>query len=368
MKKVAIVSNSSWSFVNFRFNLIKEIKNKGYSIALIAPEDEYSNILPYDYFSIKIKNKVTNPIEEILLIYKFYRLYKKIKPDIILHFTTKPNIYGTIASKLCNIPCINNITGLGVVFTRKSILSKIVLKLYKCSQKYAAKVFFQNNDDLKLFLEKKIINNFKADLLPGSGVDTEKFKPISRSKKSNNFIFLLFGRMLYDKGVGIYVEAARILKKKYKNLEFQLLGFLDLQNPSSISTEQMRVWEKVGIINYLGTTDNVRDIIAGADCIVLPSFYGEGVPRSLLEAASMGKPIITTNNVGCREVIDDGITGFLCNPRDTQDLILKMEKMMSLSEKERIIMGKKGRQKILCDFNERLVIEKYIKLIEGTLS
>jgi glycosyltransferase involved in cell wall biosynthesis len=155
------------------------------------------------------------------------------------------------------------------------------------------------------------------------------------------------------------------LKRKYKNLEFQLLGFLDVQNPSAISQKQMESWEKEGIIHYLGSTDDVRNIIAGVDCVVLPSFYREGIPRSLLEAASMAKPIITTNNVGCNEVVDDEINGFLCKPMDTQDLIMKMEKMIFISKEDRIRMGEKGREKILKEFNEHIVIRKYVQSIEN---
>ena len=170
--------------------------------------------------------------------------------------------------------------------------------------------------------------------------------------------------MLWDKGVNEYVEAANIIKNKYPNVEFQLLGFLDVENKSAISKEQMQEWADAGYVNYLGTSDNVKEVIAESDCIVLPSLYREGTPRALLESASMAKPIITTNNVGCRDVVDNGVNGYLCEVRNAQDLADKMEKMLNLSEDERKVMGKAGRKKMIKQFDESIVINKYLEAIQ----
>ena len=369
MKKIVICSNTAWSIYNFRLNLIRSLKNEDYEVVIIAPYDEYAEKLKseFEYYDVFMNNKGTNPVEDIKTLWNYYNLYKKIKPSIVLNFTIKPNIYGTLACGFLNIKTINNIAGLGTLFINQNLITKLVKFLYKISQRKATKIFFQNKDDYHLFLNEKLVDKNKCDILPGSGVDTEKFKPIGIEKKDNIFRFLLIARMLWDKGVGEYIEAARIIKQKYKNVEFQLLGPIGVDNPQAISKEQIDKWVSEGIVNYLGVSDNVKEYIAKADCIVLPSFYREGVPRTLLEAASMQKPIITTNSVGCKEVVDDGINGYLCEVRNTKDLANKMEKMLNLSEEDRIKMGKAGRKKIIEKFDEKIVIDKYLKTIREIL-
>ena len=368
MGKIAIVSNASWNIYNFRLNLARALKQNGYEVVLIAPYDEYSDRLSkeFEYYNIYMNNKGTNPIEDLKTTFEFYKLYKKIKPEIVLHFTIKPNIYGTIACNLLGIKTINNIAGLGTLFIKQNFVTKIAKYLYKYSQNKADKIFFQNRDDFELFTNEKLVNKNKCDILPGSGVDTNKFRPVQIKKKNNTFRFLLIARMLWDKGVGEYVEAAKIIKQKYKNVEFLLLGAIGVDNPTAISKETMKEWKKEGIVKYLGTTDNVKVEIAKANCIVLPS-YREGTSRVLLESAAMAKPIITTNVPGCKEVVDDGVNGFLCEVKNANDLANKMEMMLNLSESERIEMGIKGRQKVVKEFDEKIVIKKYLKTINDLL-
>jgi glycosyltransferase involved in cell wall biosynthesis len=267
---------------------------------------------------------------------------------------------------MLNIPTINNIAGLGTLFIKQNFVTEIAKFLYKFSQKKATKIFFQNQDDFKIFIEEKLIQKEKCDILPGSGVDVEKFLPIEK-KENVIFRFLLVSRMLWAKGIQEFVEASVIIKNKYKNVEFQLLGHLDVESPTAISKVQMDIWVKNGFVNYLGTSDDVRVEISEADCVVLPSFYREGTPRILLESASMEKPIITTNNVGCKDVVDDGINGFLCNIKDSVDLASKMEKILNLTQSERNFMGKEGRKKMLNFFDEKIVINKYVKAVEEIL-
>ena len=367
MKKIVLSSNTSWSIYNFRYELVKELL-KNYEVIVVAPKDKYSTKLidlGCKYYDIYIDNKGTNPKNDLKTFFEYYNLYKKINPDITLHFTIKPNIYGNLACNLLNIPVINNVTGLGSVFIKENIITKIVKMMYKVAFKNSF-VFFQNKDDLELFLKEKLIKkNF--DVLPGSGIDTEKFKPIEVKKKDNVFSFLLIARMLWDKGIGEYVEAANIIKQKYKNIEFLLLGAVGIDNPTAIPKEEIEKWQNQGIVKYLGTTDSVKEKIAKADCVVLPSYYREGTPRVLLESAAMAKPIITTDNVGCRDVVDDGINGYLCEVKNSQDLADKMEKMITLSEEERIKMGRSGREKVIKEFDEKIVIDKYLKVIEEKL-
>ena len=367
--KIAIVSNTSWNLYNFRRSLANAIKEAGYDVVMIAPYDNYSELLKNDfiYKNVDIDNDGTNPIQDIKTVFSFFFVYKNVKPDVILSYTIKPNIYGTVAASFLRIKIINNISGLGTVFITKNLLTKIAKILYKLSHRYAAKVFFQNEDDYNLFLEKNLISKEKADILPGSGIDTDLFKPVENVKKDGIFRFLLIARLLKDKGVFEYIDAARKIKKQYKNVEFQVLGALDVSNITAISREAVNRWVDEEVITYLGHTDDVRKFIAQADCIVLPS-YREGTPRTLLEAASMAKPIVTTNTVGCKDVVDDGKTGFLCKVKNVNDLATKLTRMLNLSSQECEKMGKLGREKIIREYNEKIVIKKYLDTIKEVLN
>ena len=368
MKRIAIVTNNSWYAWNMRLNLGFALQKQGYEVVFICPYDKYSENIKehFKYVDLELNQNGTNPIEDLKNIYGYYKIYKDIKPDIVLHYTIKPNIYGTIVASMLNIPTINNIAGLGILFVKQSLITKIAKWLYKFSQKKATKIFFQNQDDFKIFVDEELIAQEKCDVLPGSGVDIEKFKPVEK-EDDGVFRFLVASRMLWEKGIQEFVEAAKIIKQKYPNVQFQILGHLDVHNPSAISKEQMNIWVKDGHVNYLGSSDNVRIEISNADCIVLPSFYREGTPRILLESASMAKPIITTNNVGCRDVVDDGINGYLCEVRNAQDLASKMELMINLPDTDRETMGEAGRKKMVEEFSEEIVINKYIESISEIL-
>jgi len=360
-KKIVLSSNTSWSIFNFRFRLIKELL-KNYEVIIVAPKDKYSEKiinLGCKYYDIYIDRKGTNPINDLKTFWQYYRLYKKIKPNIALHFTIKPNIYGNFVSQLLGIPVINNITGLGTLFIKKNFITYLAEIMYKIAFRNSF-VFFQNKEDKELFVQKNLVKRY--DVLPGSGIDTEEFKPIKIEKKDNIFRFLLIARMIWDKGIGEYVEAAKIIKQKYKNVEFLLLGPVGVDNPTAIPKEQIDKWKKEGIVKYLGTTDDVKSEIAKVDCVVLPS-YREGISRVLLEAAAMEKPLIATDIAGCKEVVENGINGYLCKVKDAKDLADKMEKMLNLSEDKRKEMGKAGREKMIKEFDERIVIEKYLEAI-----
>jgi len=365
-KTIAIVINTSWNIFNFRLGLLKALEKEGYKIVVIAPRDEYSKKLEdmgFEYYDININNKGTNPFEDTKLIYNFYKLYKKIKPDILLHYTIKPNIYGSLAAGLLKIPIISNISGLGTVFLNNSLSSKIAHILYKIALKVPQKVFYQNSHDRELFISSHLVNKTKTDLLPGSGIDTDKFKhSVEQENKTGSLNFLFIARLLKDKGLVEYVEAAKRFNGDDK-IEFFVLGSFYEANPTAISEDEMNHWVENNIINYLGTTDDVKSAIKKADCIVLPS-YREGLSRVLLEAASMAKPIITTNVPGCKEVVDDGVNGYVCKVKDVDSLAKQIKKMILLSDKERKEMGQRGRDKVINSFDEKIVIDKYIETIK----
>ncbi|WP_370545935.1 glycosyltransferase family 4 protein [Edwardsiella tarda] len=370
MRTIAITANTSWYLFNFRRNTIVNLLNNGYKVIVVAPRDDYTDRLSdlgCIFLNVKIDQGGANPINDIVSFFYFIKIYAFNHIDLVLNFTPKNNIYSTLAAKIFGIKVINNIAGLGFLFNHSGIKTKIARVLYKYSQKFCDKIFFQNDEDMGLFLKHRISSAVISERLPGSGVDLNRFS-VMRAEDDNVIRFLLIARMLYDKGVGHYVEAARVLRSKYgSKVEFNLLGFLDVNNPSAVSKEQMQLWVDEGIVNYLGVSDSVEKEIARVDCMVLPSFYREGVPKSLLEAGAMGKPIVTTDNVGCRETVEHGVNGFLCEPRSTESLIVMLDKMIQLSHQERLNMGYESRKKIEREFDEQIVINKYLDAIKSVL-
>ncbi|KAF5033036.1 N,N'-diacetylbacillosaminyl-diphospho-undecaprenol alpha-1,3-N-acetylgalactosaminyltransferase [anaerobic digester metagenome] len=363
---IVITSNTSWYIYNFRKNTIKSLIERGHSVLAIAPKDQYSSRLKQlgcIFLHIPLDQGGTNPIKDIITFISFLKIYFLHKPNIILNFTPKNNIYSTLAASIFHIPCINNIAGLGFLFVNESFSSKIARLLYKISQHKAKLIFFQNDDDRELFLRHNLSDKNATDRIPGSGVDLSRFH-FTPAKDDGVVKFILVARMIYDKGVCEYVDAARIIKQKYSNTKFFLLGFLDVNNPSAVSKYDMNIWVSEGIVEYLGVSDSVENEISKVDCVVLPSTYREGIPKSLLEAGAVGKPIITTNSIGCKEVVIDGVNGFLCKPKNSVDLAEKMEKIILMSHQDRLSMGYRGRLRIEKDFDEQLVINKYLDAIE----
>ena len=370
MKKIVLVANTSWSMIKFRSGIIKRLISEGYRLYVVAPYDHFADDLEKMgciYIDIPMNNKGTNIFADLLLMKRLYTLYKELHPDLIFHYTIKPNIYGTLAAKKAGIKSIAVITGLGYTFINDNLTAKVAKFLYKLSLKHATQVWFINVEDRNKFLLYNLVPRNKIELLPSEGVDVDYYKPMPSSKEDEKFHFILIARMLWDKGVGEYVKAAKELRKKYPHVTWQLLGFIDAQNPKAISKEQMEYWAQEGYIEYLGTAEDVRPYIAQADCIVLPS-YREGMSMILLESASMGKPIIATNVPGCRDLINHKVSGLLCKARDYCDLMQQMEKMLRLSPEERVQMGIAGREIITSEYNQELVIEKYLATIQLLLS
>jgi len=368
-KKVIIALNTAWNLLNFRSGLIRALVAVGYEVVAVAPPDEYADrlsVLGCRFVPLPMDNQGTHPVRDLLLLWRFFWMMRAERPHVYLGYTVKPNVYGSLAARALGIPVINNIAGLGAVFIKGGWLNQLVRGLYRVALSRSREVFFQNDDDRQLFITSRLVPEGVTDLLPGSGIDLAKFSPVPLPA-GTPVRFLLIARMLWDKGVGEFIEAARQLKQRGVDAECCLLGFLDVQNPAAISRQQMNDWVAEGAVRYLGVSDNVREEIAQADCVVLPS-YREGTPRTLLEAAAMARPIVTTDAVGCREVVDDGINGYLCKPKDASDLADKMELIVSLSHAEREAMGLRGREKVEREFDEQIVICKYLSAIEEVLA
>jgi glycosyltransferase involved in cell wall biosynthesis len=363
MKNIVLVSNTSWYLYNFRLSIIHQLLDKGCKVYCIANYDDYTEKLiaqGVNYIQSRVGNKGTNPVSDLQYFRFLKSTYASIQPDFIFHYTIKPNIYGSLAAGSLNLRSIAVVSGAGYAFLREGLLNKLVRQLYTMAARKSLELWFVNKDDQLMFVDRKIVPENKTKVLPGEGINTEHFKrEDAYPSVKDGFTFILSARMLWDKGVGVYVDAARKVKEKYPSAKFQLLGFIDDLNPSSIGREQIDSWVKEGVVEYLGVTDNVRTFLVKANCFVLPSYYREGVPRALLEAASLEMPIITTDNVGCREVVKDGYNGYLCLSRDVDSLQQKMEAVLSRSYDELKQMGANGRRKVIAEFHERLVLQYY---------
>ena len=371
-KLIAFVSNSAWSVYNFRLDVIKHLMQQGYQLLILAPDDDYSVLLQElgcKYVPLNFNNKTENPFNDYLFYLQLKKLYRQYKPDFIFHFVAKPNIYGSMAAATQGIPSVAVITGLGYPFARRNWLYWLVKHLYKKALKKTTEVWFLNNEDAKIFITEKIVNIEKVKVLPGEGVNIEHFSPCYNGlpKPNNKFTFLMSTRLLKSKGVSLYADAARILKKKNYDVQFDLIGFFEKHHPDSITQEEINKWEKEGLMKYKGFAKDVRPFLQQADCFVFPSFYNEGVPRSLMEAASMELPIITSLNRGCKEVVLNNSTGYICTIHDPFDLADKMEKMINLSPEERKRMGKNGRSLVSKKFNVEKVIDEYVETLNHDL-
>jgi glycosyltransferase involved in cell wall biosynthesis len=355
--------------VNFRAGLIASLRERGYRVVALAPPDEYSDRLAgigAEFEPIAMDKQGVSPVRDLLLFARYWRALRRLRPDVFLGYTAKPNVYGSLAAHALGIKVINNVAGLGTAFIREGLLTKIVTTLYRRAFRRSATIFFQNGEDLRLFVGSGIVDPAKARLLPGSGIDLARFAPAPARSCDGEFRFLLVARLLWDKGVREYVEAARLVRAAAPHARFQILGFLDVENRTAVPRADVEGWVKEGLIDYLGQADDVRPFLAQADTVVLPS-YREGLPRVLLEGSAMAKPLIATDVPGCRDVLQEGVNGYLCAARDPQSLASAMLKMLSLAPAQRRELGLAARRKVEAEFDERLVAERYLEAIEAAI-
>ena len=364
--RVALVINTSWNIWNFRAGLVRALQAAGHEVLAIAPPDDYSARLETElgcrYVPVRMENKGTNPAKDAQLTRRFYKIYKRERPDVVLHYTIKPNIYGTLAARLAGVPSINNVSGLGTVFLVPNLVSRVALGLYRVAFRFPSKVFFQNADDRQLFVQRRLVRAAIAGLLPGSGVDTVRFRPATEFARNVPFVFLMVARVLYEKGIEEYFEAAKIVRRAVPGTRVQLLGALDEAGGVGVPKAAFEGWLKAGDIEYLGRSDDVAAHLHRADCVVLPS-YREGTPKTLLEAAACGKPLVTTNVPGCRDTVRDGQNGYLCQVRSGPDLAAKMLQMLRLPAADLERMGQASRGLAETKFDEKLVLAQYLQAV-----
>jgi glycosyltransferase involved in cell wall biosynthesis len=362
LRPVACLSaNTTWYVVNFRSRLITSLIDQGWRVVVLSPTDRHVSRLiacGAEHVPLKLDNAGTNPLRELHTLWSIRRTLKQIAPSVVLTFTPKVNIYLSMAARSLHVPVVANISGLGRGFESRGWLQRVSQVLYRTALKWPSTVFFQNEEDRTHFIAAGLVKASRTQRLPGSGVDVQRFSP--RAKPHGGPMqFLLVARLLWAKGVGEFVEAARIVKAQHPDVEFALAGFVDEGNDAAVPRATIEAWEREGLVTFLGSFDDMVPIYAQADCVVLPSYYREGVPRSLLEAASMGKPIITTDSVGCRDTVAHGVTGWLVKPRDAQALAEAMVRVLRIPPEQTAQMSLQARQRIVAKFDEQIVLDAY---------
>ena len=362
MSRLLISVNAGWNLVNFRAGLVRALVADGHEVVAAVVDDgtrDAVTALGARFVALPMSNGGLSPLADLQLLWRYWRMMRHERPEVYLGWTIKPNVYGMLAARLHKVPAIANISGLGTAFIRKSWLTTVAINLYRLALRRASTVFFQNDDDRDLFLASRAVRDAQVGMLPGSGIDPAWAAEASDLPRGDGcFRFLLIARLIADKGIHEYVEAARQLRAIRPNVRCQILGFVNVENRTAISPATLDTWMTEGVIEHLGSAKDVRPAIDRADCIVLPS-YREGTSRVLLEASAMRRPVIATDVPGCRNVVRDGETGFLCAPRDANSLFLAMQRMVDATPEERKQMGMAGSRFVAEHFSEAAVIDKY---------
>jgi len=361
-KRVLILGNSDLVVFGMRGELVERLVKDGYEVVVSFPSDSlgeeqnHSKEYGCTYVETFIDRRGTNVLRDAALLRSYMKLIREVRPDVVLTYTVKCSIYGAMACRRLKVPCLVNITGLGKGLAEGGLRQKVLVMLYKLSMKSASCVFFQNQHDCQFFAEHNIRCQ-KTALLPGSGVNLEKYTPLPYPA-DDKLIFTYIARVMKTKGIDEFLEAAEAIKAEAPGVEFHICGFYEDDYKQTIEQAQRQ-----GTVQYHGQVQDVRPYEAVSHCIVLPTYHPEGVSNVLLEAAACARPLLTTNRPGCREVLDDGVNGYFVKEKDGQDLTDKMRKFLSLSWEARRDMGLAGRTKVEKEFDRQIVVEKYMEQI-----
>lgn len=374
--KILLFANTDWYLYNFRLSLAKKIRDLGIDVVLVSPPGDFSNHLKAEGFRwipVPMDRRSLNPWSELKFILTLASIYKSERPDLVHHFTIKSVVYGSIAARLAGISHrVNAVTGLGHVFISKSIRASMLRPIVRLLMRFAlfapkGRLILQNKDDRDLFMENKLVDPEYIRIIRGSGVNTSKFdQPLRIYNSGGPLRVLLATRLLWEKGVGEYIEAAKLLRDELVHIEFLIAGSPDEGNPASVPSETITKWASEGIIKPLGHIDDMAGLLCDVDVVVLPS-YREGTPRILLEAAASGLPLVSTDVPGCREVVESNINGLLV-PAKNSKALAEAIKYLAGNSAERERMGRAGRKKILDEFDEQIVIHKTIAVYKELLS
>jgi glycosyltransferase involved in cell wall biosynthesis len=361
MNRIVLSANSFWNVVNFRGRLVEALVAAGYQVWIAAPDvnSDWAKERGAEAIEIAVDRSGLNPIADAALWLSYIRLFQRTRAHYFLGFTPKPNIYGSLAAQLSGVNSLPNVSGLGTAFIGHGLLSRFVSQLYRLAFRRCSIVFFQNSDDRDLFLDRKIVAPNQARLVPGSGIDLEHFalEPTRRDDGQSRFLFV--GRLLGDKGVREFVGAARQLRAEQPGWRFQLLGDVDPGNRTGIPPAEVQQWVNDGLVEHFGHADDIRPYIAAATAVVLPS-YREGMPRSLLEAAAMGRPLVATDVPGNRQLVEHGVNGLLCGPRDSASLASAIRQLGLMKPERQAEMGQAGRTLVEREYGVERVIGAYL--------
>lgn len=360
-RNILILTNNIGGLHSFRKEVVKTIVDAGYEVYISKPDNDervqYFEDIGCHTIQTDFNRKGTNPIDDFKLMLKYRKLLRRLKPVAALTYTIKPNIYGGLACRLTHTPQLANVTGLGDAVENGGWMQKLTVSLYKMGIRKARKVFFQNAANRSFCINSGMADDGSV-LLPGSGVNLIHHTYQDYPADEGKIRFLFIGRMLKDKGIEEYFEAAIKIKEKYPNTEFQILG--SVEGPYQSQLDEL---VKGGVINHLGTTSDVRPYIGAVECTIMPSYH-EGMSNVNLESAANGRPVITTNVPGCKETIDDGKTGLLIEARSSQSLIDAIGRFIALPYNQKVLMGKNGREKVEREFDRKIVIDAYLNEIK----
>ena len=364
MKKVVLLSNHHAYTYNFRREVIQRLIDEKYKVYIVLPYGEKVDLLKdmgCEFIDLPLDRRGMNPITDLRLIIGYYKIFKSVKPDVVLSYTVKPNIYGGIVCRIQNIPFFPNVTGLGSAGENKSFIQKVLVKMYRIAYKKAECVFFQNYENQEFFTSNKIrIKNYRV--IPGSGVNTKYFSLLPYPEDSI-VEFAFISRIMKEKGINQYLEAAEYIKIKYPNTRFHICGFCE-----EAYEDKLKELQDKGIVTYHGMIRDVREILKKTHCTIHPTYYPEGMSNVLLESAACGRPIITTDRSGCREIVDDGLNGYVVEQRNSKDLIEKVEEFLKLEYEDKKIMGLFGRKKVEKEFDRQTVVGAYVEEIEKAIN
>lgn len=365
---VLMSANSAWNIANFRMGLIAALRAAGFRVAVAVPADGREALLArhgIEFHPLPMRRSGLNPLADLLLLVRYWRLFRTMRPSAYLGYTIKPNIYGSLAAATLRIPAINTVTGLGTAFLGSGLLSAIATTLYRAAFRRSHAVFFQNRDDLHQFVSARLVDSGRARLVGGSGIDLRRFTP-APERDGAPLSFLFVGRLLRDKGVREFVTAARKVRAARPDIRFLLAGDLDPENRTSISRGELDTWVREGSVALLGPVDDVRPVIAEASAVVLPS-YREGLPRTLLEGAAMAKPLVACDVPGSRELVIEGVTGALAEAGDAASLEAAIERVVAAGADGRRSLGARARRLVETEYGEDRVISAYLDSLAGIL-
>lgn len=360
--KILILTNNYVGLYSFRKEVVKALIEKGHNVFVSAPVDEKTKdveSLGCNIIDTQFNRKGTNPIKDLSLMLRYRRLLKEVKPNVVLSYTIKPNLYGGMACQICHVPQLVNITGLGSAVENPGWLQKLTILLYKIGLRKTHTVFFQNNANREFCLKHGMVKGGQNVLLPGSGVNLEYHSLQDYPAKAEPIKFMFISRLLKEKGIEQYFAAAEVIKKNHPTAEFHIVGWCE-----DAYSKRLKELQDKGIIIYHGPVGDVRPMIGMANCTVHPSFYPEGMSNVLLESCAAGRPIITTDRPGCGEVVDDGVNGFVVKQQDADDLVEKIERFFSLPYEQKKQMGQNARKKVEREFDRQIVIDAYMKEID----